>query len=207
METHQITNLLQAWNGGDSQAFDQLLPLVDHELIRIARGRLKGERTGNTFQTGDLLNEALIKLLGHDVSWTSRKHFYALVARRMSQVLIDHARKKHAKINGGGMKRTDWDDKYGPSEKKSREIVAVNEALTSLSQIDERKALIVEYRYFVGLTIAEVSKLLQIAPSTVQLEWDFARLWLKQQLTNNGESIYSSVIFDVLTPMKRGGDS
>jgi RNA polymerase sigma factor (TIGR02999 family) len=188
MDTHQVTELLQAWNNGDSQAFDKLLSQVDHELKKLARRQIKNERPGNTLRTGDLVNEALIKLLGRDVTWTSRQQFYALVARRMSQVLIDHARKKHYGKNEG-VKLTGLDDKYGLSEKKSWEIIAVNEALTSLGQIDERKALIVEYRYFVGLTIAEVAELLQIASSTVQREWDFARLWLKQQLTNNGESI------------------
>lgn len=172
---HEITELLKAWSEGDKQAMDKLIPLVDCELKKIARSYMRKEKAGHILQTTALVNEALIKLIRDNISWDNRKHFYGLVAKRMRQVLVDYARQmpsaEHVNIN----------DAVIPDE-KSNEVLMLEEALTRLSQIDERKAMIVECRYFVGLTSAEVAKLLGLSKSTVDRDWHFARTWLKRQM-------------------------
>lgn len=182
-QAHQITDLLQAWSKGEFQALDRLLPLVDHELRKIAHAYMNRERPGHTLQTTALVNEALIRLIGREITWTSRKQFYALVAKRMRQVLTDHARAQLAAKRGGRPEQVDIEDVVGLSIERSRELLMLDEALTELGKIDERKAKIVEYRYFGGFTLEEVAEILEIAPSTVEREWRLARSWLKQQMT------------------------
>lgn len=182
--THQITELLQAWSEGESEALDKLLPLVDHELSRIAHVYMLREKTGHTMQTTALVNEALMRLLdGDEISWESRKHFYALVARRMRQVLIEHARAKLAVKRGQRPEQVDFEEVIILSAEKSREMVMLDAALQKLAQVDERKAKVVEYRYFGGFTNDEVSNILGIAPSTVEREWRLARSWLRREMT------------------------
>lgn len=176
---HEITDLLQAWSNGDEQALDRLMPLVDHELRKIARNYMRNERPGHILQTTALVNEALMKLFRENISWANRKHFYALVAKRMRQVLIDYARR------GRSAEYIDADDAFIPDE-KSKELLMLDEALTKLARIDERKATIVECRFFIGLTFGEVAELLGTSQSTVERDWRFARSWLKREMT--GES-------------------
>jgi len=175
---HEITEQLKAWSDGDKQAMDRLIPLVDGELKKIARSYMRDERAGHILQTTALVNEALIKLIRENISWDNRKHFYAFVAKRMRQVLVDYARKAPS------AEHINIDDAVIPDE-KPKEILMLDEALTKLSQIDERKATIVECRYFIGLTIPEIAELLGIGQSTVARDWEFARTWLKKQLTND----------------------
>jgi RNA polymerase sigma-70 factor, ECF subfamily len=182
--THQITELLKAWSDGESEALDKLLPLVDHELSRIAHFYMLREKTGHTMQTTALVNEALMRLLdGEDISWESRKHFYALVAKRMRQVLIEHARAKLAIKRGQRPEQIDFEEVIILTAEKSRELVMLDAALQKLAKVDERKAKVVEYRYFGGFTTQEVSDLLGIAPRTVEREWRLARSWLKREMT------------------------
>lgn len=175
---HEITELLQVWSNGDTQALDKLMPLVDKELKKIARNYMRNERPGHILQTTALVNEALIKLIRENISWENRKQFYALVAKRMRQALVDYARRRPK------AEYIDVDDAVIPDE-KSKELLMLDEALTRLARIDERKATIVECRYFIGLTLAEVAELLGVAKSTVEREWRFARSWLKRQMTEN----------------------
>lgn len=184
--THEITELLKAWSDGDRQALDRLIPLVDHELKRIAHAYMLREKTGNTMQTTALVNEALIRLLegeGENIDWQSRKHFYALVAKRMRQILIEHARAKLAIKRGERPEQIDFEEVIILTTEMSRELVMLDEALEKLAKVDERKAKIVEYRYFGGFTTQEVADLLGIAPSTVEREWRLARSWLKREMT------------------------
>ena len=181
---HQITELLQAWSNGDSQALEQLIPLVDDELKKIAHAYMLRERPGHTLQTTALVNEALIRLLGGErINWHSRRHFYALVARRMRQVLIDYAKKRRAAKGPGATEHIDLDNAV-ISPEMSEELRLLDEALTKLAEFDELKAAIVEYRYFGGYTFKEVAELLDITEAKVEHEWRFTRSWLKKELTN-----------------------
>lgn len=183
--THQITELLQAWSEGDSQALAKLIPLVDRELKKIAHAYMLEERPDHTLQTTALVNEALIRLIeGEKISWENRRHFYALVARRMRQVLIEHARAQLAAKRGGRAEHIPIEDAaFSLSDELSQELIMLDEALTKLAKVDERKEKVVEYRYFGGFTIQEVADLLDIAPSTVEREWRLARSWLKREMT------------------------
>ena len=185
-QTHKITELLKAWNAGDSQALDELIPLVDRELRRVAHAYMLNEKTGHTMQTSDLVNEAITRLLegkGENISWESRRHFYALVARRMRQILIEHARAQLAIKRGHRPEQIDLDETIILTTEMSKELVMLDAALEKLAKTDERKSKVIEYRYFGGFTIEEVADLLGIAPSTVEREWRLARSWLRREMT------------------------
>ena len=181
---HEITDLLKAWSNGDSQALEKLIPLVDDELKKIAHAYMLRERPGHTLQTTALVNEALIRLLGGErVNWHGRKHFYALVARRMRQVLIDYAKHRLAQKGPGASEHIDLDSVVISLE-MSKELTLLDEALKKLAEIDRLKADIVEYRFFGGCTFKEVAELLDISEAKVEREWRFARSWLKREITN-----------------------
>ena len=181
---HEITELLQAWSRGDSQALAKLVPLVDRELRNIAHAYMSRERAGHTLQTTALVNEALIRFIATEkISWQSRTHFYSLVARRMRQILIEHARAQLTEKRGNRAEHIEMADAVQLSSEASQELIILDESLTKLSKIDERKADIVEYRYFGGFTLEEVAELLGVSQSTVEREWRFARSWLKREMT------------------------
>ena len=175
-ETHEITDLLKAWSEGDQKALDKLMPRVDRELKKIARKYMSKEKRGNILQPTALVNEALIKLIQENISYENRRHFYALVARRMRQVLVDYARKQpkaeHVNV-----------DEMDIADKKSKDIILLDEALTRFAKLFKRKAAVVECSFFIGLTHAEIADLLGIAPSTVGRDWDFARAWLSREMS------------------------
>ena len=180
MQPNQITDLLKAWGNGDVKALDELIPLVDPELKRIARAYLRKEQPGHLLQTTALVNEALIRLLPKTISYENRRHFYGFIARRMRQVLKDYARKaKSAKYVGLDGVRT--------SDEKSNEVIMLEEALTKLAAINERQARVVEYRHFIGLKRKEVAELLGLSETTVDRAWKDARLWLKHEMTGNAK--------------------
>jgi RNA polymerase sigma-70 factor, ECF subfamily len=181
---HQITELLKAWSEGDPQALDRLVPLVDAELNKVAHAYMRRERQGHTLETTALVNEALIRLIGGKrVDWHSRKHFYALIARRMRQVLIDYARQRSADKGPGGHEHIDLETAVIKPE-MFRELDLLDAALTKLAEFDEFKAAIVEYRYFGGYTLKEVAELLEVSETKVEREWRFTRSWLKKEITN-----------------------
>jgi len=183
-KTHEITKLLQAWSEGDSGALAKLIPLVDGELKKIAHAYMRNERLGHTLQTTALVHEALIRLLGGEkISWDNRHHFYSLVARRMRQVLIEHAREQLTAKRGSRADRIDIDEAVFLSVEQSQELIMLNEALIKLSNSDARKARVVEYRYFGGFTLEEVAELVGVSPSTVDREWRLARAWLKREIS------------------------
>ena len=185
---HEITDLLKAWSNGDSQALEKLIPLVDDELQKIAHAYMQRERPGHTLQTTALVNEALIRLLGGErVNWHSRKHFYALVARRMRQFLIDYARQRWAAKGPGAYEHIDLENAV-ISPAMSEELRLLDDALTKLAEFDELKSAIVEYRYFGGYTLKEVAELLNISETKVEREWRIARAWLKREITNRSSA-------------------
>ena len=181
--THEITDLLQAWSRGDSQALAKLIPLVDRELRRIAHNLMRKERVSHTLQTTALVNEAFLSLFDDEpIDWKSRHHFYGIVAWRMQNILIEYARVRLAVKRGRGAEHVDFDETIFMSDEMSEEIVMLDEALKKLAKIEERKARVVKLRYFGGYTLEEIASILDIAPKTVERDWHFARSWLKREI-------------------------
>ena len=182
-QTHKITELLQAWSKGDEQAFAELVPLVERELRNTAHAYMKQERAGHILQTTALVAEALIRLMGQPkIAWQSRRHFFALVARRMRQVLVEYARGQLAAKRGNRVEHIDVADAVLMSVQESEELVLLHEALDKLAKLDERKAKTVEYRHFGGYNLEEIAKLLEVSQATVEREWRLARAWLRREM-------------------------
>ncbi len=177
-----VTDLLLRWRAGDRQCLDQLVPLVENELRRIARSYMRAERSGHTLQTTALVNETYLKLVqqGH-VDCQSRAQFLAIAARLMRQILVDRARKFRSKKRGGG-ELLPLDEGLVFSLTKSAALVALDDALQELAGFDPRKAQIVELRYFGGLTVEETAEALALGPKAVLREWGLAKAWLKREL-------------------------
>lgn len=180
--THKITELLKAWSNGDTQALDRLIPLVDAQLKRIARKYMRREDRDHILQPTALVNEALIKLIRENLNFENRKHFYFFVARRMRQVLIDYARQD------AHVEHLDADATDLPVE-RSKELLMLDDALKKLAELDDRKAKIIECRFFIGLTVAETAEVLEVGTATVERDWNFSRRWLRQQMTGKVENL------------------
>lgn len=179
----EITRLLADWAGGDRDALDRLAPLVHAELRRIARRQMGGERQGHTLQATALVNEAYLRLAGQEgFEWHGRSHFYAVCAQVMRHVLIDHARAHARDKRGGGAPHVSLDEAAVMSGEGASELVALDEALRELEEIDPRKGRVVELRYFAGLSIEETAEILNISPTTVRREWRRAKAWLYRAL-------------------------
>jgi len=182
-QTHEITALLEAWSNGDSEALAKLIPLVDQELKKIAHAYIGKERPGHILQTTALMDEALIKLMeAEKISWSDRKHFYSLAARRMRQVLVDYARKQMAGKRGNRPDQVDLTGSVPLALEAPEQLIMLHDALTKLASFDERKASVVELRYFGGFTFEEVAKILGVSQATVEREWRLARSWLKREI-------------------------
>ena len=189
--THEITELLQAWSQGDSEALAKLIPLVDRELKKIARAYMRKERPGHILQTTALVDEALIRLIrAEKINWDNRKQFYALIARRMRQILVEYARKQITK-GGTRVEQVDVTEADKLTDKASEELLLLHEALLKLATLDARKANVVEHRYFGGFTFGEIAKLLGVSKATVEREWNLARAWLRREIYD-GDALESS---------------
>ena len=181
---HNVTGLLIAWNNGDDSALEQLVPIVNDELHRLARRYMGGERLGHLLQPTALVNEAYIRLMGwKNVEWKNRAHFFGVSAKLMRGVLVDFARKRprHA---GRTAPHVSIDEACGVSERAGDDLVALDDALTSLAAIDERKSRIVELRFFGGLSNEEIAGVLHISTVTVIREWNKAKAWLYRELSS-----------------------
>jgi RNA polymerase sigma factor (TIGR02999 family) len=182
-----VTALLREWSGGDSAASERLMPLVYDELRRLARGYLRRERADHTLQPTALVNEAYLRLVDQTrVNWQSRAHFYGIAARMMRRVLVDHARSHAAEKRGGARHRLSLDDVSLPVEERAAELVALDDALVSLAELDPRKARVVELRFFGGLEVKEAAEVLGVSDKTVMREWERAKLWLCRELDVGG---------------------
>lgn len=183
-DAQHITELLAAWSGGDESSIDNLLPIVETELRRIAHNYMRRENPGHTLQTTALVNEAYLKLIGHNrVSWQNRAHFFGVSAQIMRRILLSHARDRRAAKRGGGVAdHLNIEEINVISDEKSDELIALDEALERLARFDRRKSQIVEMRYFGGLTIEETAEVLGIAPVTVSVQWRVARAWLGKEI-------------------------
>ncbi len=180
--SHEVTQLLRAWSNGDEAALDRLAPLVESELHRLADSYLRRERPGHTLQTTALVNEAYMRLIDDTgVRWENRAHFYGIAAQLMRRILVDHARRRRKLKRGGDQMRVSLAEAEAV-ETQSADIVALDDALTSLSEFDERKSKIVELKFFGGLSEEAIAEVLKISLRTVQREWNLARAWLYQEL-------------------------
>ena len=184
MSSDQITVLLQAWSQGDDQALAELTPLVYAELRQLARVYMARERHDHTLQATGLINECFLRVVeARHVTWQNRKHFFALSARMMRRILVDFARARQYDKRGGGMEHVTLDDRMGASE-PGRDLVALDDALSALAAVDERKSRIVELRFFAGLGNEETGETLGISAKTVMREWQMAKVWLLRELTS-----------------------
>jgi RNA polymerase sigma factor (TIGR02999 family) len=182
---HQVTQLLLDWSNGSQAALDELIPLVDRELHRLAHHYMRQERAGHTLQTTALVNEVYLKLVDQrHVHWKNRAHFFALSAQLMRRILVDHARKRNYAKRGGGADKITFDDVMVVSPSPGKDLVALNDALERLAAIDERKSRVVELRFFGGLSVEETAEVLAVSPLTVKRDWSMAKAWLYNSLNN-----------------------
>jgi RNA polymerase sigma-70 factor, ECF subfamily len=179
----QVTQLLVAWSGGDQAALEELTPLVHGELRRLAHHYISRERPGHTLQTSALVNEAYLRLVEQkEVDWQCRAHFYGIAARLMRQVLVDYARRRGYAKRGGGALRVSLNEALAVSEERAAEVMALDEALEDLAQLDPRQGQIVELRFFGGLSIEETAEVLGVSPGTVMADWTVAKAWLRRAI-------------------------
>ena len=178
-----VTELLVAWRAGNNSALDQLVPLVEAELRQLARRYLQRERPGHVLQATALVNEAFIRLLNwREVNWQNRAHFVAMAARLMRNVLVDISRRRAKGPDGHTIRLADMADAAGVVSDRSRDLVAIDDALRALADLDSRKAQIVELRFFGGLSLEEIAEVIGLAPITVSREWAKARAWLHREI-------------------------
>lgn len=178
-----LSQLLTRWTGGDQEALKSLVPIVYSELRRLAHNRLRHERQNHTLQTTALVHEAYLRLAENPPNKVAdRKHFLALAAGVMRQVLVDHAREKQAQKRDGGV-QIELDSKIAPVSDRVLDVLAINEALTSLAKLDPRQCTIVELRFFAGLSIEDTAEVMGMSIATVKRDWLTARAWLFQQMT------------------------
>lgn len=178
-----VTQVLQAAGAGDPTAAAELLPLVYEELRRLAQHRMANEPAGQTLQPTALVHEAYLRLLGdQEVHWQNRGHFFAAAAESMRRILVERARRVRRLKHGGGRVRLDLDAAEFPADGDPQDMVALDEALSRLQAIDERKGSIIMLRYFAGLSIEETAQALGLSRTTVKDEWSFARAWLYREL-------------------------
>jgi len=179
----EITQLLIAWGDGDQAALEELAPLVHSELHRLAHHYMSLERPGHTLQTSALINEAYIRLINwKNVQWQNRSHFFAVSAQLMRRILVDFARDRQYLKRGGGALQVSLAEAGALTVERSHDLLALDEALTALTDLDPRKGQMVELRFFGGLTVEEVAEVLKVSEETVIRDWRLAKVWLLREL-------------------------
>ena len=179
----EITQLLLAWNEGDGQALNQLMPLVHGELHRLAHHYMAGERPGHPLQTTALVNEAYLRLIDSSrVRWQNRAHFFAVSAQLMRRILVDAARARAKLKRGGDAIHLSLDDVMDMPREPGADLLALDDALTRLAAFDERKSKVVELRFFGGMSVEETAEVLGISAITVMRDWGLAKVWLLREL-------------------------
>lgn len=185
----EVTHLLQAWGKGDKEALQLLTPLVYQELHRIARGYMGRERSDHTLQTTALVNEAYVRLVDvRQVDWKDRAHFFAVCARAMRRILVDHARSRNYQKRGGGEVRIQLGDALAVASSPDTNILELDEVLDHLAEFDPRKGKVVEMRFFGGLSVEETAEALGVSQETVMRDWKLARAWLHRELRAGGRN-------------------
>jgi RNA polymerase sigma factor (TIGR02999 family) len=182
---HDVTDLLLSWRQGDAAALDRLVPLVYHELRRVARRHLRGESPGHVLQATVLVHEVYLRLVDvNRMTFTSRAHFFGVAATLMRQIVVDYARRQRTDKRGGGVTVIGLDEAAPAASTSSVDVLALDEALDALAAIDARQCRVVELRFFAGLTIDEAATALGISSATVEREWALAKAWLYRQLSS-----------------------
>lgn len=183
-----ITRLLRAWSSGDQTALEELAPAVYEELCRIARIRMAYEQANATLQPTELVHEAYLRLIDlRDISWQDRAHFFAVCAQMMRRILVDRARARSTAKRGGPAANLGLSDIMEVGSWRADELVALDDALTRMDQMDERKAKVIELRFFAGLSVEETATVLKISPQSVARDWKLARAWLARELGAPGK--------------------
>jgi RNA polymerase sigma factor (TIGR02999 family) len=181
-----VTELLVAWSEGNESALEQLIPLVESELRRLARLYMRREGPGHTLQTTALVNEAYLRIVRQkDSKWQNRTHFFAASAQSMRRILVDMAREKYAQRRGAGLQPLSLDEALVFSESRAGELVALDDALRELERLDQRKSRIVDLRFFGGLSVEEIAGVLHVSPDTVMRDWKRAKAWLYSELNRS----------------------
>ena len=185
-EAQNITELLVGYGRGDKEALDQLMPIVYDELRRQAARYLRREQAGNTLQTTALIHEAYVRLVDQlNVQWQNRAHFFGIAAQLMRRILVDHARAKKRVKRGGSDVRVSLGDATVAVKGQDLDVVALDEALGRLAEIDEQQSRVVELRFFSGLTVEETAEVMGISKATVKRDWSMAKAWLHRELSGD----------------------
>jgi len=180
--SNDVTELLRAWSNGDSDALEQLTPVIHAELHRIAKRYMSKERANHTLQTTALVNEAYMRLIDwKNARWQNRAHFFGVSAQLMRRILVDFARTR-PRVKDEEVKRVSLDEAFVVSDERDNDLIALDEALSELAKLDPRKAQIVELRFFGGLSVDETAEVLKVAPITIMREWNKAKAWLYREL-------------------------
>ena len=180
--TDDISTLLRAWREGDQSALERLTPAVYEELRRLAHHYMKGERPGHSLQTTALVNEAYMRLVDFTrMHWQDRAHFFAVSARVMRRILVDHARRQNTK-RGADVPHVSLEEIAVAGGDRTADLVALDDALNTLARLDGRKVQIIEMRFFGGLSVEETAEVLKVSPATVRRDWSIAKLWLYREL-------------------------
>jgi RNA polymerase sigma-70 factor, ECF subfamily len=183
--TSEITRLLIDWSNGDKKALEKLLPMVESELRRLAHSYMRREDRDHTLQTTALVNEAYLKLIDQKKTrWQNRAHFFGIAAQIMRRILLNYARNQHRKKRGGKLLQVSLSQATVVSAETSSELLALDEALQRLTDLDERKGRVVELRYFGGLDVEETAEVLKVSAVTVMRDWKFAKAWLAREIEN-----------------------
>lgn len=181
---HEVTQLLQSWSEGNQEALDKLVPLVHAELHRLARHYMSNERPGHTLQTTELVNEAYVRLIDwKNVRWQNRAHFFGVAAQIMRRILVDFARSRASAKKGGGTQYVSLSEAMTISPERGEDLIALDDALERLAELDSRKSRIVELRFFGGLSVEETAEVLKISARTVMRDWGLAQAWLYRELS------------------------
>ena len=180
---HQVTGLLRAWRDGDETALQKLMPLVYDQLHAAARRYMAGERAGHTLQTTALIHETYLRLVDiRRIGWQDRAHFLAVCAQLMRRILIDFARSRGYQKRGGDAPHVNFEEALVVTARPDSNIVALNDALDRLAQLDQRKSKVVELRFFGGLGVKETAEVMKVSSDTVMRDWKFAKVWLLREL-------------------------
>lgn len=184
MDSGDVTRLLVDYSNGKREALDVLTPLVYGELRNLAARYLRRERSDHTLQSTALVHEAYLRLIDQNqVRWQNRAHFFGVAAQMIRRILVDHARTKHAQKRGGNAQKLSLDEAIGLPEQRDLDIIALDDALKLLAELDPQQSKVIELRFFGGLSIEETAEALGISPATVKREWVTARAWLLRQLS------------------------
>ena len=182
----EVTSLLQAWGNGDEAALQKLIPLVYAQLRVAARRYMAGERPGHTLQTTALIHETYLRLVDiRKIKWQNRAHFFAMCAQLMRRILVDFARSRGYQKRGGSAQRVDFDQALTVGLEPDANLVALDEALQRLAEVDKRKSQVVELRFFGGLDVKETAEVMKVSPDTVMRDWKLAKVWLLRELSRD----------------------